>query len=72
MQQSFHIEGMHCAACVSRVNKALAALAQHVQVTLDPPQALLQVAQPVSLETVQNALQRAGDYQAKALGESVG
>ena len=65
MQQAFHIEGMHCDACVNRVNKALAALAQHVQVTLDPPQATLQVAAPVALETVQGALQKAGDYQAR-------
>ena len=50
MQQAFHIEGMHCEACVNRVNKALAALAQHAHVTLDPPQALLQVAAPLSLE----------------------
>ncbi|HEY4038360.1 MAG TPA: heavy-metal-associated domain-containing protein [Burkholderiaceae bacterium] len=64
MQQAFHIEGMHCAACVNRVNKALAALAQHVQVTLDPPQALLQVAAPLPLESVQSALQKAGDYRA--------
>jgi copper chaperone CopZ len=66
MQQAFHIEGMHCDACVNRVNKALAALAQHVQVTLDPPQARLQVAAPLALETVQAALQKAGDYRASA------
>jgi copper chaperone CopZ len=65
MQQALHIEGMHCEACVNRVNKALAALAQHVHVTLDPPQALLQVAAPLPLQTVQSALQKAGDYRAK-------
>jgi copper chaperone CopZ len=64
MQQTFHIEGMHCDACVNRVNKALASLAQHVQVTLDPPQARLQVAVALPLETVQSALQKAGDYRA--------
>jgi copper chaperone CopZ len=64
MQQAFHIEGMHCEACVNRVNKALACLAQQVRVTLDPPRALLQVAAPVPLETVQAALQKAGDYRA--------
>jgi len=65
MQQAFHIEGMHCVACVDRVNKALATLAQHVHVTLDPPQALLQVAAPVPLEAVQSALRKAGDYRAE-------
>jgi copper chaperone CopZ len=64
MQQVFHIEGMHCAACVDRVNKALATLAQHVHVTLEPPQARLQVDAPLSLEHVQTALQKVGDYRA--------
>ncbi len=64
MQQAFRIEGMHCDACVNRVNKALAALAQHAYVTLDPPRALLQVAAPLSLQDVQAALQEAGDYRA--------
>ena len=67
MQQAFHIEGMRCQACVDRVNKALAALAQHVHVTLDPPQALLQVAAPLPLETVQGALDKAGHYRAAAV-----
>ena len=67
MQQAFHIEGMHCEACVNRVNQALATLAQHVHVTLDPPRALLQVAAPLPLQTVQGALQRAGNYRAAAL-----
>jgi copper chaperone CopZ len=66
MQQTFHIEGMHCEACVNRVNKALATLAQHTHVTLNPPQATLQVAAPLALEAVQSALQKAGDYQARA------
>ena len=66
MQQAFHIEGMHCDACVNRVNQALAQLAQHVDVTLNPPKALLQVAAPLPLETVQSALQKAGDYRARS------
>jgi copper chaperone CopZ len=68
MEQVFHIEGMHCDACVNRVNKALAALAQHVRVTLDPPQAQLQVPVPLSVQDVQTALQKAGDYRATAVG----
>ncbi len=62
MQQVFRIDGMHCAGCVNRVNKALAPLAEQVTVTLDPPQALLQVAAPLTLHQVQSALQKAGDY----------
>jgi copper chaperone CopZ len=64
MQQLFRIEGMHCAGCVNRVSKALAALAEQVDVTLDPPQALLRVATPLTHQAVQAALQKAGDYRA--------
>jgi copper chaperone CopZ len=62
MQQVLRIEGMHCDGCVKRVTRALAPLAEHVEVTLDPPQALLQVAAPLTMQTVQGALQKAGDY----------
>jgi copper chaperone CopZ len=46
MQELFRIEGMHCAGCVNRVSKALAPLVEQVNVTLDPPQAQLQVTAP--------------------------
>jgi copper chaperone CopZ len=62
MQQVFRIDGMHCDGCVNRVSKALLPLAQQVQVTLVPPQALLQVTVPLSLQAVQGALQKVGDY----------
>ena len=68
MQQVFRIEGMHCGGCVGRVSKALAPLAEQVHVTLDPPQAQLQVAAPLSLQAVQSALKEAGDYTASAAG----
>jgi|GEM_PF-559607 len=64
MQQVFRIDGMHCDGCVNRVSKALSPLAQQVQVTLLPPQALLQVTVPLSLQAVQGALQKIGDYRA--------
>jgi copper chaperone CopZ len=67
MQQLFRIEGMHCTGCVNRVSKALAQLAEQVNVTLDPPQARLQVTAPVSLQSVQSALHQAGDYRATAV-----
>jgi len=64
MQQVFRIDGMHCEGCVNRVSKALSPLAQQVQVTLVPPQALLQVTAPLSLQAVQGALEKIGDYRA--------
>ena len=62
MQQEFRIEGMHCNGCVARVTKALQAIADDVQVTLDPPLATLETADPLSLDDVKAAVRKAGDY----------
>ena len=62
MQQEFRIEGMHCNGCVARVTKALQAIADDVQVTLDPPRATLETEDPLSLDAVRAAVKGAGDY----------
>ena len=62
MQQEFRIEGMHCNGCVARVTKALEAIADDVQVTLEPPRATLEVANALSLDEVKAAVTKAGDY----------
>jgi copper chaperone CopZ len=62
MQQEFRIEGMHCNGCVARVTRALEAIADDVKVTLDPPQATLETAEPLSLDEVKEAVRKAGDY----------
>ena len=62
MQQEFRIEGMHCNGCVARVTKALQAIADDVQVTLDPPRATLETTDPLSLDDVKAAVKKAGDY----------
>jgi copper chaperone CopZ len=62
MQQEFRIEGMHCNGCVARVTRALEAIADDVKVTLDPPQATLEAAEPLSLDEVKEAVRKAGDY----------
>jgi copper chaperone CopZ len=50
MQQVVKISGMHCNGCVARVTKALKTVAPDVTVTLDPPQAVLNVEQPVPMD----------------------
>lgn len=65
MQQTFTIEGMHCSGCVARVSAALQRIADDVQVTLEPPQATLEVASPLSVEEIQAAVARAGDYRVR-------
>lgn len=62
MQQEFRIEGMHCNGCVARVTKALQAIADDVQVTLEPPRATLETAEEVSLDEVKAAVEKAGAY----------
>ena len=62
MEQEFRIEGMHCNGCVARVTKALQAIADDVEVTLEPPRARLETADPLSLDEVRAAVRNAGDY----------
>jgi len=56
---------MHCGACVNRVTRALKTVTPNVTVSLEPPQAVLDVAEPVSLQTLAAAVARAGDYAIK-------
>jgi copper chaperone len=62
MQQTFVIEGMHCSGCVSRVTAALKRISDDVEVTLDPPKAIIDASEPVSVDDVQAAVSKAGDY----------
>ena len=60
MQQVVKISGMHCNGCVNRVSKALKTVAPDVTVTLDPPQAVLNVDQPVALDKIKSIVSGAG------------
>jgi copper chaperone len=62
MEQVFRIKGMHCGGCVARVTRALKSIADDVEVTLDPPQATLEVPSALTAEAVQAAVSTAGDY----------
>ena len=64
MAQEFEISGMHCGGCVNRVAKALRALDAEVAVTLDPPRAQFSDRARVSLDAVNAALARIGEYRA--------
>lgn len=39
---TYQVSGLSCNACVNRVKNALAPYAEHVEVTLKPPRAILQ------------------------------
>jgi copper chaperone CopZ len=65
VEQIFQIQGMHCGACVGRVQAALAPLASSATVSLNPPQALLQ-GLTASADAVLAAVASAGKYTAVA------
>jgi copper chaperone CopZ len=67
--QTYALTGLHCGACVKRVTQALSPLADQVQVTLDPMQAVL--TQPkADLNALQQAVAAAGNYHLELLFQS--
>jgi copper chaperone CopZ len=53
---------MHCGGCVARVTRALKTIADDVEVTLDPPLAVLEVDSALRLDEVKAAVAKAGEY----------
>ncbi len=73
MDKTFTLSGMHCGACVGRASKALSGFADKVQVTLDPPQAVLRgMHSDAALEVMQIALAGAGKYTMQASAPTFG
>jgi copper chaperone len=68
MAQEIQISGMHCEGCVKRVAKALRAFDPGVTVSLEPPRARFSTAAPLSLDAVNAALARIGEYRASEAG----
>jgi copper chaperone CopZ len=58
---TYPLIGLHCNACVGRVTKALAPLAEEVQVSLTPQQVLIKNSR-VSMSDLQAAVSAAGKY----------
>ena len=65
------IQGMHCGSCVSKVTKALMPLADEVKVTLIPSTAQLTNC-TATIQKINAALEKAGDYQATTLSSKTG
>ncbi len=60
-EATFTIGGMHCGACVKRIQTALAPLAASVSVTLDPPSARV-IDATVGIDEIVQAITGAGNY----------
>jgi copper chaperone CopZ len=61
MKTIYSITGMTCGGCVNRVKTTLMPFAESVEVTLDPPQAVLK-SPTADLATLNIALEKAGHY----------
>jgi len=64
MKQTFNINGMSCGSCRQTVEKALQSVdgVTFVQVSLNPPEAIIEKADSVSLDQLNSALSQAGNY----------
>lgn len=58
---TYHLSGLHCGGCVSRAQQALSPHADHVEVTLNPPLAILSNPK-AELATLNQALSAVGNY----------
>jgi len=64
MKQTFNINGMSCGSCKQTVEKTLQGVngVTSVQVSLNPPEAIIEKADSVSLDQLNSALSKAGNY----------
>ena len=64
MKQTFKINGMSCGSCKQTVEKTLQSVngVTSAQVSLNPPEAIIEKADSVSLDQLNSALSKAGNY----------
>ena len=64
MKQTFKINGMSCGSCKQTVENALQGVdgVTSVQVSLNPPEAIIEKADSVTLDQLKAALSKAGNY----------
>ena len=64
MKQKFKVNGMSCGSCRQTVEKALQGVdgVTSVQVSMSPPEAIIEKADAVTLNQLNSALSKAGNY----------
>jgi copper chaperone CopZ len=67
MIHSYEISGMHCQSCVAKLTKALKEIPgiKEATVTLDPPEAVVEMTSHVPLARLQQAVEAEGNYSLK-------
>jgi copper chaperone CopZ len=64
MKKTFKINGMSCGSCKQTVEKALQGVngVTSVQVSLNPPEAIIEKADSITLDQLNATLSKAGNY----------
>ncbi|NEW80102.1 MAG: heavy-metal-associated domain-containing protein [Gelidibacter sp.] len=64
MKQKFKINGMSCGSCKQTVEKALQGIegVTSAQVSMSPPEAIIEKADSVTIKQLNSALSKAGNY----------
>ncbi len=64
MKQKLKINGMSCGSCEQTVEKALQGVngVTSVQVSMSPPEAVIETADSVTVKQLNSALSKAGNY----------
>jgi copper chaperone CopZ len=64
MKQKLKVNGMSCGSCSQTVEKALQGVdgVTSVQVNMSPPEAIIEKADSVTLDQLNSALSKAGQY----------
>ncbi|MEP6262683.1 MAG: heavy-metal-associated domain-containing protein [Gillisia sp.] len=64
MKEKFQVNGMSCGSCKQTVEKALQGVdgVTSVQVSMSPPEAIIEKADKVTLNQLNSALSKVGNY----------
>lgn len=70
MKFTYHIEGMHCAACVEKIKSSLSPHFNVIEVTLNPPRLQIEADKPPTLSDLNRYISLAGKYHLQPATES--
>jgi cation transport ATPase len=62
MQYTYHIEGIHCAACIEKIKSALSPHYKIIDITAHPPVLKIEAAHPPLLNDLNTRISQAGKY----------
>lgn len=69
--KTYQIEGMHCQSCIQKITDALQGFAENVEVTLNPPRAVLHNPHTESLAELNQVVAKAGNYHLTPQAETI-